>query len=244
MEEIESSERSVVCALFRAFPEAYVWIGGSVLQLVHSSPRASYDLDLVPRSDPPPARAVTAAVRDALDEWNAATGNHYVLEDKAFGDGSALLRLGIVENGAFRFTVDITRIAGNAGATAVVLLESTLGPQAVVIPTPSSFLLQKVEALLFRRFLKLADVFDVWFLLAGGARLARTQRDWLSGRLRMEELGRADVEERLESLSPARFLSDIRRRLRADQAQFWDERKAKSALGAVRRYVLKGVRAL
>ena len=242
MDQIESAERAVVCALFRAFPQTFVWIGGSVLHLLHASPRASYDLDLCPQRDEPPARAVAAVVRSALAELNPALGSEFALQPAEAAGASSFLRLTITEHRTPAFLVDFTRIAGRIRDTTAVVLESLLGPQAVVVPTDSSLLLLKLQALLFRRFLKAADVFDVWFLSSRGVRVSKHQRDLLSGEVRVRELGFAEVKERLNRLTAERFLADLRRRVLPEVFHGWSPARAQSAMQAVVRLVRREIR--
>jgi len=76
----EDAERAVICALFRELPDAFVWFGGSVLHLLLSSPRVSYDLDLSPRQHTVPVGSVVRVVRSVLAEVNPALGTSLALE--------------------------------------------------------------------------------------------------------------------------------------------------------------------
>jgi hypothetical protein len=238
----EAAERAVICALFRELPDAFVWIGGSVLHLLLSSPRASYDLDLSPRQDAVPVGSVVRVVRSVLAEVNPAVGTSLALEEsKAAGPGNSV-RLRVVEQERFRFAIDLTRVTGRLEHTRVVMVESLVGPQAVVVPTDSCLLVLKLEALLFRRFLKPADVFDVWFLASRGIRLDKQQRARLSDQVLLRQVDFSDVEGRLGTLTPQRFLADLKKRLSAGTFAAWNERQAQSVVNTVLRLLRKDIR--
>jgi hypothetical protein len=238
----ESAERAVICALFRELPDAFVWIGGSVLHLLLSSPRVSYDLDLSPRQETVPVHSVVQVVRSVLAEVDPALGTSLALEEVNSAGPGNLVRLRVVEQGRFRFAIDLTRIAGRVAHTRTVMVESLVGPQAVVVPTDACLLMLKLEALLFRRFLKPADVFDVWFLVSRGIRLDKQQRAWLSDQVRLREVDLWDVEQRLAALTPQRFLADLKKRVSAETFGAWNERQAQSVSSAVLKLLRKDIR--
>jgi len=242
MELEEAAERAIICALFRELPDAFVWIGGSVLHLLLSSPRVSYDLDLSPRQDAVPVGSVVRVVRSVLAEVNPALQTSLALEEvEAAGPGNSV-RLRVVEQERFRFAIDLTSITGRLEHTRVVMVESLVGPQAVVVPTDSCLLVLKLEALLFRRFLKPADVFDVWFLASRGIRLDKQQRARLSDQVLLREVDFSDIEERLGTLTPQRFLADLKKRLCAGTFAAWNERQAQSVVNTVLRLLRKDIR--
>jgi hypothetical protein len=138
--------------------------------------------------------------------------------------------------------VDFTRIAGQVRDTIVLMMESALGPQAVVVPTGSGLLLLKLEAVLFRHYLKASDVFDVWFLVSRQVRLAPHQRRWLSEEAALRGIEPADVEQRLDRLTPERFLADLRKRVPAEEFHSWNAARARSAIATVRTLVRRGMR--
>ena len=129
------------------------------------------------------------------------------------------------------FLVDCTRITGHPGETTAVVIDSLLGPQAVTVPTEASLLVLKLEAVLFRRFLKPADVFDVWFLRSRAVRLEDLHRERLSEQVRLREIERGEVEQRLGKLAPARLLADVQRRMSPEAAHAWTPAQAQAALG-------------
>ena len=188
----------------------------------------------------PPAHEVIGAIRTSLDELNQALGSRFTAE--VAGESSGLLRVKVSEGGEPKFLVDFTRIAGHVGDCTSVVLQSALGPQAVLVPTDSGLLLLKVEALLFRRYLKAADVYDVWFLASRRVRLSRRQREQLSEEVLLREVELADVEARLRRLTPERFLADLRRRVSAEQFHFWNVARAQVAIQAVLILLRKEIR--
>ena len=236
---IEVAERAVLCALFRRYPGTLVWIGGSVLHLLYASPRASYDVDLCPKGEAPPTAQLTAVVQSALDELNIISGTRYALEEVA---GSAVPCLLVKDGGSPAFRIDFTRIAGAVADTKTTIIESPLGPQAVLVPTDSCLLLLKLEALLFRRFVKPADVFDIWFLLSRGTRLEKRHRAWLSVEVQARELDWTELESRLNKLTAERFLADLKKRLSDQAFHGWNRQRAQTAVDAVRRLARKGIR--
>ncbi len=236
MLSVEDLERAVLCTLFRRYPGAFVWIGGSVLHLVRSSPRVSYDLDLVPQDELLASDDLTSELQSALGTLSEAFHSQYALEVVETD------RLRVTDRGNPIFWVDFTRITGRVAETTAVVLSSPLGPQAVCVPTDSSLLLLKLESLLFRRFLKPADVFDIWFLGSQGIRLEKHHRQQLSDALAMREITSADVESRLRKLTPERFLADLQRRVSAEEFHSWNPVRAKSTLESVRKLLRREMR--
>ncbi len=229
----------MLCSLFRRYPDGLVWIGGSVLQLLYGSPRASHDLDLCPIGAMPPAEEVRAVVEEALELVNATSGSWLIVGESAVQPG--LVRLKVTEGGELRFMVDLTLVAGQVRDTVAVVMESVAGPQAVAVPTESRLLMMKMEALLFRRFLKTADVFDVWFLVSRKVRLKPHHRGWLSDQVRMREIERADVKARFAKLTPERFLAGLKKRVSDEAFHRWSPAAAQQAIRAVLDVVWKEI---
>ncbi len=241
MPVVEQAERAVLCALFRRYPKAFVWIGGSVLQLLYGSPRTSYDLDLAPQDELPPARDLAAVLRAALERLSEILSRRYAVD---LGEASRpdMLRLSVTEAGVRIFFVDFTRISGHVRETRAAVIDSPLGPQAVVTPTSSYLFLMKLEALLFRRFLKVTDVFDLWFLRSRGVRLDKQQRHHLSDEVAIREIDFASVEARLHKLTPERFLAELKRRLSNEEFHSWNARRARAAIDTVRGILRREIR--
>ena len=200
MNPIHEAERAVLVALARRFPDSFVWTGGSLLQLHEQSPRASLDVDLIPSGAPVDASEFAEAVAEALGALNAILGSQF--ESSIAEEGRGLLRLRIHEAETdAAFTVDVTRIAGAGGRTRSVLVNSLLGTAAVNAPGVSTLLRQKARALLFRRFAKAGDIFDIWFLLQRGAKLEDNDRLALQDELLAAGIDEETVEERFAVLS-------------------------------------------
>jgi len=231
MNLIEAAERAVLAALFRAYPQAFVWIGGSVLQLLYGSPRASYDLDLAAGDEVPPAAPLAKAAGEALAEVNQVLHSRCRVAKVA---GAAPVRLQVLDRDARLFLVDCTRIAGHLGETTAVVIDSLVGPQSVAIPTEASLLALKLEALLFRRFLKPSDVFDVWFLQSRRVALKDRHREWLSEHVRLREIGWSEIEQRFAKLTPGRLLADLQKHVSSEALHSWTPARAQTALDQVR----------
>lgn len=196
MESIYEAEKAVVAALFRRYPDRFVWVGGSMLQLVEHSPRASFDVDLIPLEPTPPAELL-AAVQESLEGYGAITGIGYTvaLDENTNQQEPDFLRLRIhpTSANAGAFTLDLTRLPGLPSSTNTILLASLLGTAAVRVPTREGMLAQKWRALLLRRFVKPGDLFDVWFLLSKGVALSPHDQLALRDELHAAEV---DLEER------------------------------------------------
>ncbi len=63
MNPLEQAELAVIVEIFRRYPDAFVWIGGSVLRLVNHSPRTSFDIDLAPLAGSPEVAGLEDAIR-------------------------------------------------------------------------------------------------------------------------------------------------------------------------------------
>lgn len=231
MNLIESAERAVLAALFRAYPRTFVWIGGSVLQLLYGSPRASYDLDLAAGDEAPPADPLARVAGEALAEVNQVLHSRCRIAKVA---GAAPVRLAVLDRDERLFLIDCTRIAGHLGETMAVVIDSLVGPQSVAVPTEASLLALKLEALLLRRFLKPSDAFDVWFLLSLGVTLEDQHREWLSEHVRLREIEWTDVAQRLAKLTAHRFLADLQKHVSPEALHSWTPDRAQAALSQVR----------
>lgn len=230
MDQIERAELEVVAAIFRTYPNAFVWVGGSVMRLIHRSPRASYDIDLAPRDETPPAGELLASVRAALPEPYRVAG------PPETRDGFVRIRID-GRSGDPGFTVDLTGIAGSIRSTASILVPSLTGTVAVRIPASSVLLLQKLRALLFRRFPKPGDLFDVWFLLERGILLEQPDRLSLADEARAAGLDDGGVDEILRSFRGTAWV----RALERSGVTGLDEESAKSLLARVRAYIAEAI---
>ena len=210
MDPNELAERAVLVRLFQRFPDSFVWIGGSVLQLVHHSSRTSFDLDLAPTGEPPPVQDVASVISGALDECNSLVGGSFRL-DQTEADG-AFARFVIRENGRDAFTVDFVRMGGGSlSGTYTTLLSSPLGSATVVVPNDSTLLAQKVRTFLVRTYPKPGDLYDIWFLRDRGVRLSQTEREALADSLAFAEVDREEALGRLAKLARVTWLGALER---------------------------------
>jgi hypothetical protein len=229
MDLIETAERAVLAAVFRAHARLFVWIGGSVLRLLYESPRASFDLDLAAQEEPPPAKDLAVLAAQALRHVNLTLGSRCTVEP-----GAVAHRLEVSDAGRRLFLVDCTRISGRIVDTAPIIIQSVVGPEAVVVPSGPSLLALKIESLLFRRFLKPTDVFDICFLRSLNVKLQRQHCDHLTEQVRVRELEWRTAGRRLRELTPERFLRDLRKRLSPEVYHAWTPARASAALRETR----------
>ena len=197
MESTIIAERAVLAYVFRRYPDHFVWTGGSVLQLLHQSPRSSLDLDLVPLL-PLTGRDLSGSdlltvVGEALQVLAPLMNLRFETRIEEERPDFLRIRVEGAEPG-LGFTLDVTSMPGRAASTEVILLDSVLGAASVVVSSPGSQLAQKWRALFLRRFAKPGDLFDVWFLLNQGAALFPNEQTALRDELAAAEV---DVLERL-----------------------------------------------
>lgn len=194
MDPIEEAELAVIAGIFRHDPRGFVWIGGSLLHLLHRSPRESFDIGLVPREKPNVA-GLEAIITKSLSDAAGILG--ISLHVAAIESSDDFMRITVSGPGESGFSIDLTRIAGSIRATETVIIRSPTGTAAVTIPTGSSLLASKLRALLLRRFPKPGDLFDVWFLLEEGTALEKPDRAALEDELYAGGIDTAEVERRL-----------------------------------------------
>lgn len=177
MDAIEQAELAVIAEIFRRFPDSLVWVGGSLMRLVHHSPRFSYDIDLVPGLNPPSRVELADAITFALETIKPMLSRSFSVAGPPESEGD-FLRIQVVDDNTKSpaFSIDITRIGGTVRRTQEILAASLTGTVAVRIPTDSALLHQKLRALLLRRFPKPGDLFDIWFLLKQGILLDELDR--------------------------------------------------------------------
>jgi len=177
---IEQAELAVVVEIFRRYPDAFVWIGGSMLRIVNHSPRTSHDVDLAPQASAPGPEEVAEAVRHALEAANPVLGSEFLLSGPAETTPDGFTRLRVENRDRPAFSVDLTRIGGTIRSTRVIFATAVTGSASVRVPDPSAALFQKTRALLSRQYPKAGDLFDVWFLLGQGAELDAATRTALA----------------------------------------------------------------
>ena len=221
MDPNESAERAVLARIFQRFPHSFVWIGGSVLQLIHRSARTSHDLDLTPTGELPLPSGLQTEINNALIEWNGLEVQSFALEENA--SPSDFKRFTVTNQGKHAFTIDIVRMGGaSLSGTHTVLLSSSLGSATVVIPNDSTLLDQKVKAFLLRTYPKPGDLYDIWFLLDRGVKLSPVEREALADALEFAEIDRETALARLNRFSNSKWIGALERsgvhRLTAESA--------------------------
>ncbi len=178
MDPNESAERAVLARIFQRFPHSFVWIGRSVLQLIHRSARSSHDLDLTPTGELPLPSGLQTEINNALIEWNGLEVQSFALEEKA--SPSDFKRFTVTNQGKHAFTIDIVRMGGaSLSGTHTVLLSSSLGSATVVIPNDSTLLDQKVKAFLcgLIRSRAICTISGFWWIAASNFRPS-SERRW------------------------------------------------------------------
>ena len=191
-------------ALFSALPDHFVLFGGATLVLFHDSPRISKDLDLLARVDRlPTAQELVSALESRLPEVAGALGFGPVAFEPET-EGEHFVRLWIVGPAKRKlFTVDLTRMGGSVLVREIVKEKIEEEGKTAVIPAASRhyLLLQKAETFVSRRIVKARDAFDIRLLLLRGAKLDSVLKGHLEDALRWRELGREEINERIESVN-------------------------------------------
>ena len=210
MDPNEPAERAVLARLFLHYPSSFVWVGGSVLQLIFHSPRSSYDLDLTPIGEPTPTTAVAAVISDALREFNGLEGGAFQLAETE--SGASFVRFRIKAAGKAAFTVDLVRMGGQAvSGTRTLLMASPLGPATVLIPKDAYLLAGKLSTFLLRTYPKPGDLFDVWFLHDRGIRLSKSERQALADTLAFAEIDLEAACSRLKKFDNPAWIAALER---------------------------------
>ena len=210
MDPNEAGERAVLARIFLQYPNSFVWVGGSVLQLVFHSPRSSYDLDLAPVGDLAPTADVADVIGGALREFNGLEGGSFHLAETESGPGFVRFRISAADTAAF--TVDLVKMGGQAVSdTRAVLVASPLGPATVVIPKDASLLAGKLRTFLSRTYPKPGDIFDIWFLHDRGIRLSKSERQALADSLAFAEIDLEAAVARLKKFDNPTWLKALER---------------------------------
>lgn len=182
--------------IFRRYPDSFTWIGGSALRLLHHSPRASFDVDLVPGGDSPSRELIAAAIAEALREANEVLRSEFRLEKDA-EEEVGFLGFRIADGVTPAFSVDIICEAGSTVRSRSALVTTVTGTAAVRVITDSAQLQQKLRALFLRTYPKPGDLFDSWFLLEKGIRLDEQDRLALADEFHGAHMDWNGMEERL-----------------------------------------------
>ena len=202
--------REAAIILFNAFPNSLVLIGGANLILFHESVRHSADLDLLATVMPKTEDMVTA-LNDGLIELGELLG---VGKPKAQIQSSddSLIKLAItVPDTPILFTVDLTKGATIAGGVEKHEFESASSQAKATVSSASSDLqpLQKAEALLGRRIIKVRDAYDAKLLMDRGAKLGGELKNHLDDYLRWEEVTATQIRERINQIDEKRCRAEL-----------------------------------
>jgi hypothetical protein len=203
-------EESAV-ALFTSFPNHFILFGGTALVLFHESPRLSRDLDLLASPGPlPKAEDVQSVVRARIQPLAEifGLGQLEFQQDTANPD---FVKLWVLANQKPIYSIDLTKIGGNALETQIVKKTIADAPEKMVLTPKINYLLfQKCETFLSRRNVKTRDAFDIHHLLSRGAKLDRTLRPHLEDFIVMKELDKESIESRIATVTPQLCTVELR----------------------------------
>lgn len=188
-------------ALFSAFPERFVLVGGATLVLFYGSPRLSRDLDLLAKTDDlPPAEEIQKVVENSIQPLVEVLGMGKV-ECQRSDTSKDFIKIWVRSSTRPLFTVDLTRICGSVLKSEVVQ-ETIAGEpgKTVLAASPNYLLLQKCETFLDRRYIKARDAFDINVLLSKGAALGEVLGAHLHDFIQMNELDADFVRSRIKSV--------------------------------------------
>jgi hypothetical protein len=205
--------REAAVALFRAFPESFVLYGGANLVFFHDSIRHSADLDLLSLTgvlpDPLQMQSVLRAGLAPLAQLLEIAP----LDVRVLSADSALRKLAVLSRDARTlFAIDRTRM-GAVVATGIELREIdslTSGLTANVRSISADLLLlQKAEAFLLRRFVKVRDAYDIKLLLDAGTELKGGLKQQLETDLVWEEIDAEQILKRIEQVDARHCRSEL-----------------------------------
>ncbi len=198
-------------AIFTAFPDHFVLVGGATLVLFYDSPRFSRDLDLFASATKlPPSEEIQALVRTSIQPI-AETFGLGQLEFRKYNDSDDFVKHWVVANQKPLFSIDLTKIGGNVLESQI--LKKTIAStreQTVLAPSADYLLLQKCEVFLDRRHVKARDAFDIHLLLAQGALLAKNLQAHLEDFILMKDIDGEFIETRIESIDPKLCTVELR----------------------------------
>jgi len=205
-------------AVFRDFPDAFVLFGGATLVLYHDSVRHSADLDLLSRGTQVPSREQIMACLEADLPPLAEAMEARPIEIEADESQNREQRIYITRAGGERlFRVDLS----NLGSAIEGEIESHpvngAGISVVVkSATKELLLLQKAEAFLLRRKVKVRDAYDIHLLKALGAELNLNLQGHLADTVLANGIDEDTILERIEHINVNRCQSELKPILPAD----------------------------
>jgi Nucleotidyl transferase AbiEii toxin, Type IV TA system len=193
--------RESAILLFQAFPESFLLYGGANLILFHDSLRTSLDLDLLTQGSAiPSAGELVKILSDGLQGLakllDLAPISIRVRIDRP--EASKFEVFG--KDGTTLFTVDLGGL-GTVLQSGVAKrsLEAVSHNATATIRYVSAdhLLLQKAEAFLFRRSVKVRDAYDIRLLQASGADLHANLNEHLSDAMAMREIDSDEILARI-----------------------------------------------
>ena len=197
--------RESAILLFQAFPDSFLLYGGANLLLFHDSLRASLDLDLLTQGSAiPPVSELVRVLSDGLQELARLLGIG-PLSIRVPIDRPEAAKLEIFSgDGVTRFTVDLGGLGTvlHSGIAEQSLEAVSLNATATIrYVSADHLLLQKAEAFLFRRSIKVRDAYDIRLLQTSGAAVRATLEDHLSDALAIHEIGREEILARIAQVT-------------------------------------------
>jgi len=205
--------REAAVVLFCAFPESFLLYGGANLIFFHNSTRHSADLDLLTIAGEVPGaeeigKILIGGLKPLADFFNIAA-----FEVKTLSSDPSLTKIRVMTNeGRSLFTVDLTRL----GSVLVKEIEEQPVESAssgAVIKVKSAsrdlLLLQKSEAFLLRKQIKVRDAYDIKVLTDAGARLHNTLLQHLEDNLRWQEIDKEQILERIGQVDARRCEAEL-----------------------------------
>ena len=205
--------REATILLFQAFSDSFLMYGGANLILFHNSLRTSRDLDLLSQGKSlPNVEDLTKVLSDGLRSLGdlLALGPLKIAVQKA---APAYIKLEVLsKDDRALFTVDLGGVALVVGSGVEEhLLEAVSSNSKAIIRSVSRdhLLLQKAEAFVFRRGIKVRDAYDIKLLLDSGAALSGELQHHLADALAMREIGPADLAARIEEVTPGLCRSQL-----------------------------------
>ncbi|HEY0701317.1 MAG TPA: nucleotidyl transferase AbiEii/AbiGii toxin family protein [Candidatus Acidoferrales bacterium] len=205
--------REAAVVLFSAFPDSFVIFGGANLILFHGSMRHSADLDLLSTgAEMPDSRQMAAVLEAGLKPLCQLWGFEGPKVQITVSDESLKKILVSKSDGTALFTVDLTRMGTIlAGEIEEHTFESASSSTTVTIKAASRdlLLLQKAEAFIRRRAVKVRDAYDAKLLVDGGAALGSGLQQHLDDDLRWEEFGAEQIRERIAQIDARRCQAEL-----------------------------------
>src|SRR5437660_7271114 len=188
-------------ALFTAFPDQLILVGGATLVLFYESPRLSRDLDLLasPTQIPRPEE-VEDVVRSSIQSIAETLGLGQ-LEFRKDIESPGFVKKWVLANHKALFSIDLTSIGGNVLEIHIVKKAIASAPEKIVATPSANYLLfQKCETFLNRRHVKARDAFDIHLLLSRGAHLDKNQAH-LEEFIAMKEIDQDSIETRIQNIN-------------------------------------------